>query len=120
MPHHLFVYGTLHPDRAPAEIASAVRHLRLVGPATIQGKLYDLGPYPAVVPSPNPNDKVPGTIFALPGDPAILTALDHYEDYRPADPARSLFVRTQCTAALNDGSHLDCWVYRYNRELPGA
>ena len=49
MPQHLFVYGTLHPDRAPAEIAHAVRHLREIGPATLRGTRYDLGDYPGVV-----------------------------------------------------------------------
>ena len=28
----LFIYGTLHPDRAPAEIAAAARRLQPIGP----------------------------------------------------------------------------------------
>jgi hypothetical protein len=39
------VYGTLHPDRAPAEI----RRLIPLGPATILGTLHNLGEYPALI-----------------------------------------------------------------------
>jgi gamma-glutamylcyclotransferase (GGCT)/AIG2-like uncharacterized protein YtfP len=117
MPHHLFVYGTLHPDRAPAEIAHAVRHLRFIGPATMRGTRYDLGEYPGVIIiHPDREDQVHGTVFALPDDPAILAALDTYEDYSPSDPARSLFVRAQHAVTMADGSTLDCWVYLYNDE----
>ena len=42
----LFVYGTLRPERAPAEIADVVR---LVGGGTVQGRLLELGGYPGLV-----------------------------------------------------------------------
>ena len=116
MPHHLFVYGTLHPDRAPAEIAAAVSQLKRIGSGTIRGRLYNLGDYPGVVIDPDHNDEIPGTIFALPNDPAILTALDRYEDFRPAAPTNSLFIRSECTVTLPDGNNIACWVYLYNRD----
>jgi gamma-glutamylcyclotransferase (GGCT)/AIG2-like uncharacterized protein YtfP len=115
MPHHLFVYGTLHPDRAPAEIAATVRQLTLIGPGTIRGRLYDLGDYPGVVIHPTHNEEIPGEIFALPEDPAALTTLDRYEDFRPTDPVGSLFIRSECTVALPDGNNIACWIYLYNR-----
>ncbi len=118
MPQHLFVYGTLHPDRAPAEIAHAVRQLRELGPGTMRGTLYSLADYPGVVIRPNRVDIVHGTIFALPEDPAILASLDRYEDFRPSDPTNSLFVRAIQTVTQADGSTLDCWVYLYNQPLP--
>ncbi len=114
MPDLLFVYGTLHPDRAPAEIAAVARTLTLVGPATIRGTLLDLGAYPGVL--LDSEDEVRGNIFALP-DPADATwqRLDAYEDFRPGDPAASLFLRRQTVATLADGSELVCGVYVYNR-----
>ena len=118
MPQHLFVYGTLHPDRAPAEIAPAVRHLREIGPATLCGTRYDLGDYPGVIIHPNSSDFVHGTIFELPKDPSILIALDSYEGYRLSDPTASLFVRVALPVTQPDGSALDCWVYLYNQPIP--
>jgi gamma-glutamylcyclotransferase (GGCT)/AIG2-like uncharacterized protein YtfP len=118
MSQHLFVYGTLHPDRAPAEIAPAVRTLRELGPGTLRGTRYDLGEYPGVVIHPDRNDQVQGTVFTLPDDPAVLRALDRYEDYCPNDPVASLFLRVIQPVTLSDGATLDCWVYLYNGPVP--
>jgi gamma-glutamylcyclotransferase (GGCT)/AIG2-like uncharacterized protein YtfP len=116
MPTLLFIYGTLHPDRAPREIATAARRLKPIGPATIHGHLYHLGEYPgAILDSTAP--PIPGELFTVP-DAETLAALDAYEDFRPNDPANSLFLRTQTTATLPDGSRLTCWVYTYNCEIP--
>jgi gamma-glutamylcyclotransferase (GGCT)/AIG2-like uncharacterized protein YtfP len=111
----LFIYGTLHPDRAPAEVAPAARRLRPLGPATIRGTLYHLGEYPGVILDPTASP-ISGELFTVP-DEATLAALDAYEDFRPADPTNSLFLRVQTTATKPDGSDLTCWVYVYNREV---
>jgi gamma-glutamylcyclotransferase (GGCT)/AIG2-like uncharacterized protein YtfP len=116
MPTLLFIYGTLHPDRAPAEIASYARRLTPRGPATIRGHLYNLGEYPGAVLDPT-GPPISGHLFTVP-DAATLSALDAYEDYRPASPANSLFLRVETTATTPDGSHYPCWVYLYNREVP--
>jgi gamma-glutamylcyclotransferase (GGCT)/AIG2-like uncharacterized protein YtfP len=114
----LFIYGTLHPDRAPAEIAAAARRLTPIGPATIRGTLYNLCAYPGVVLDPA-GPPIPGELFTVP-DAATLSALDAYEDFCPADPVNSLFLRVETTAFSPDGSHHPCWVYVYNREVSSA
>jgi gamma-glutamylcyclotransferase (GGCT)/AIG2-like uncharacterized protein YtfP len=113
MPELLFIYGTLHPDRAPAAIATVARTLTLVSAATIRGTLVELGEYPGVVPG---GGEVSGSLFALP-EPAdaAWSRLDAYEDFRPRDPESSLFVREKTMATLPDGTHVLCWVYLYNR-----
>jgi len=114
----LFVYGTLHPERAPAELRQAVSRFTEIGPATIAGVLHDLGEYPGVTPTTRRDQRVPGTLFALPDDPALLAELDAYEGFDSASPGTSLFVRLSLTAALADGSRKKCWVYLYNRAPP--
>ncbi|HEY5054569.1 MAG TPA: gamma-glutamylcyclotransferase family protein [Acidobacteriaceae bacterium] len=126
-PALLFVYGTLHPRRAPREIAAVANRLKPIGPATgratIRGRLLDLGNYPGLLlakpcdPETEPDSEasnIPGHLFEVP-DLATLAALDAYEDFRPGDPAASLFLRVEATATLGDGSTLRCWVYVYNR-----
>jgi gamma-glutamylcyclotransferase (GGCT)/AIG2-like uncharacterized protein YtfP len=116
----LFIYGTLHPDRAPAAIAATARRLKPVGKATIRGRRYDLGEYPGVVLSDDPAEIVSGELFLLPEGPKtaeVLARLDAYEDYRPNDPANSLFLRQMTTAMMEDGSRRQCWVYTYNGAL---
>jgi gamma-glutamylcyclotransferase (GGCT)/AIG2-like uncharacterized protein YtfP len=119
MPNVLFIYGTLHPDRAPAEIAAAARRLKPMGLATIRGHLYNLGAYPGAVLDEAASATIPGELFTVP-DAATLAALDAYEDFRPDDPAGSLFLRVQTNAIKPNGSHQLCWVYIYNREVPGS
>ena len=43
MPQHLFVYGTLRPQLARGEAQALIAALKIVGSATVQGKLYDFG-----------------------------------------------------------------------------
>jgi gamma-glutamylcyclotransferase (GGCT)/AIG2-like uncharacterized protein YtfP len=114
----LFVYGTLHPDRAPAEILGVVRRLKLLGPGAIQGTLHDLGPYPGL--TLTGDQLISGHLFALPEDPTVLAALDAYESFYPADPEASLFLRVAHTVTLPDGTGKGCWVYIYNRPLTEA
>jgi len=121
MPELLFIYGTLHPERAPAAIAATARRLRPLGGATVRGRRYELGEYPGVVLSGDIGDQVRGELFLLPEGAegaAVLARLDAYEDFRPADPAGSLFLRQRTQATLEDGTQRVCWVYTYNHPLP--
>jgi gamma-glutamylcyclotransferase (GGCT)/AIG2-like uncharacterized protein YtfP len=120
MADDLFVYGTLHPDRAPEEIAGVVSRLRPVGEGTIRGRLHDLGDYPAVVVDRGRNQKIAGSVFSLPDDPEALASLDAYEEFRPADPENSLFIRSKRMVTLANGGRRRCWVYLYNKELSQA
>jgi gamma-glutamylcyclotransferase (GGCT)/AIG2-like uncharacterized protein YtfP len=113
MPELLFIYGTLHPDRAPREIAATARCLTSIGRATIRARLLDLGAYPGIV-LDDTAAPIPGELFSVP-DAATLAALDAYEDYRPHDPANSLFLRTKAVVTLDDGSEKSCWVYIFNQ-----
>ncbi|MDT7542022.1 MAG: hypothetical protein QOE33_1926 [Acidobacteriota bacterium] len=118
MTDYLFVCGTLLPDRAPREIAGAVSRLRSVGAATVKGRLYDLGAYPGAILDASTREKISGWVFALPRDQSALKSLDEYENYKPHDPAASLFIRKRTSVELSDGRELECWMYVYNRD-PG-
>lgn len=118
MKEGLFIYGTLHPDRAPGEIRGVVERLKQIGRGTVKGELHDLGEFPALT-----NGKrrpVSGALFALPDDPDALRKLDAYEEFDPQNPTTSLFRRRRRLVTLQDGSKQRHWVYVYNRELPVA
>jgi gamma-glutamylcyclotransferase (GGCT)/AIG2-like uncharacterized protein YtfP len=108
----LFIYGTLHPDRAPQQISAAARQLIPAGRGTIRARIYDFGEYPGVILDDSASP-IPGEIFIVP-DTRTLALLDGYEDFRPGDPAASLFLRTQAVVTLDEGSQLECWVYVWN------
>jgi len=112
----LFVYGTLHPDRAPSEIRGVVTRLKRIGTGTVAGSVYELGEYPALVPTGR--QRVAGTLFELPDDPQALKAMDEYEEFLPEEPENSLFIRKKRTVTRSDGRKEKHWVYVYNRPVP--
>lgn len=117
-PVHLFVYGTLRSDAGGPMHRLLAGGARRIGPATAPGTLYDVGPYPAAVPSSA--GRIRGELLALnPPAAALLAALDAYEGFIPADPAASLYVRTSITVQTEDGRDAASWIYWYARPVDG-
>src|SRR5258708_20900133 len=107
MKRYLFSYGTLLPQRAPAEIAPVVRHMRRIGPGKVRGRIYDLGDYPGAVLSKS-GPIILGEVFELPDKPDILGKLDEYEGFDAANPQGSLFVRKRWLVTLDRGKKKWC------------
>jgi gamma-glutamylcyclotransferase (GGCT)/AIG2-like uncharacterized protein YtfP len=100
MSDYLFVYGTLLPGLAPGEIADAVEKLTPIGSATVRGFLYDFGHYPGAVLNSDSEHCIHGIVLQLPDDPSIISQLDQYEEFDPAAPETSQFIRVFATATL--------------------
>jgi gamma-glutamylcyclotransferase (GGCT)/AIG2-like uncharacterized protein YtfP len=115
MPDRLFLYGTLRPASAPAEVRPAVAKLRRLGSGTVPGTLFDLGDYPGAIFRDDAESQVVGEVFDVPEDTDVMAALDDYEDFDPAEPTAGLFVRVRRPVRMSDGQTVECWVYEYNR-----
>ncbi len=115
MPNYLFVYGTLQPEKAPAEIRKDVKKMELLGKGTVWGKLVDLGAYPGAMLGKQYRKTIPGLVLSLPDDPKVLARLDRYEEFFPDAPEQSLFVRRQVEVELEDQTLTSCWIYEWNR-----
>jgi gamma-glutamylcyclotransferase (GGCT)/AIG2-like uncharacterized protein YtfP len=118
----LFAYGTLRPGRAPQEIAHAVDRLRRIGSGSLRGTVHELKleEYPAAVFSSRSDSVVEGEVFEVP-DESVLAELDAYEEYDPAHPKESLYIRKRKRVTmLETGKQRLCWVYEYNRPVPSA
>jgi gamma-glutamylcyclotransferase (GGCT)/AIG2-like uncharacterized protein YtfP len=110
-----FLYGTLkrgqvnHPLIAP--------YVRAIEPATTRGLLFDHGPFPALTEG---EGIVRGELATLAPEAlaAALPAIDHLEDYRPDDPAGSMYLRRVVPVVRADGSTARAYAYFYNRD-PG-
>jgi len=118
----VFFYGTLWTGectrRARAVMADG---LEPVGPASLRGRLYDLGAYPGLLRSPRAADRVRGYLYRLLDTGRSLRWLDWYEDYLRGAPARSVFLRRRAVARRQvDGRTVPCWVYFYNRPVLAA
>lgn len=120
MSSYLFTYGTLHPDRAPREIAAAVALLEPVERGFVRGALYDLGEYPGAVLDATSEERISGTVFRLPDDAKILRQFDRYEGFAPNAPQSSLFLRVLHAVELESGRTLECWIYVLNETPRGS
>ena len=107
-----FAYGTLKDLGQLTVVVGAAVQCRVVGRGRVRGILYDVGDYPALRPSPSPDDVVTGVLLEL--DDAALADLDAYEGV-----ADGLYVRARCAVHLDDGTATAAWVYVYNRATTG-
>ena len=116
---HLFVYGSLmsaarHPmgERLRAES-------RLLGAATIRGRLYRVSWYPGAIESADAEQRVHGEVYAL-GDPGrTLAWLDTYEGIVPGNPDAGEYERLERPARLATAEELTAWVYLYRKDVAG-
>jgi gamma-glutamylcyclotransferase (GGCT)/AIG2-like uncharacterized protein YtfP len=117
----VFVYGTLRPCHAPPALRDLLRGASTLGEASVPGLLYDLGPYPAAVEAPHGSrePRIFGEVLRFLGPGSWLAELDAYEGFAPRSKETSLFVRALCTATLQSGHAVDCWIYLY-RGRPSA
>jgi gamma-glutamylcyclotransferase (GGCT)/AIG2-like uncharacterized protein YtfP len=109
----LAFYGTLlsglpprprRPDLTP--------HVRLVCDCLIPGRLFDLGPCPALLPG---EAVVLGELWRTASDDA-LRVLDAWEAYHPSNEEASDYVRRKIRLVDPDVS---AWVYVWNRSSAG-
>lgn len=93
--------------------------LKYTGRGTINAALFDLGIYPAAVPVDD-SSVVWGEVYDTLDTPAVLTALDEIEGYRPSQPERSLYTRVLTDVTLENGRVQPAWAYFYNAPLGQA
>jgi gamma-glutamylcyclotransferase (GGCT)/AIG2-like uncharacterized protein YtfP len=119
MSEHVFFYGTLMtPFNRPGR-ERVNSQMAFVGRGSIRASLYDLGIYPAAVPSTD-GSVVWGEVYALRDSAEVLSTLDEIEGYQSGAPDRSLYTRAQIEVTLQDGRITPAWAYFYNAPLGRA
>jgi len=114
----VFFYGTLMaPFNRPGR-RRVDDDLVFVGEGSIAATLFDLGIYPAAVPSTDA--RVRGELHEVTNPSAVLDTLDEIEGYRPGQPAASLYARLLIPVTLDDGRQMEAWAYFYNAPLGQA
>ncbi|MFI5459967.1 MAG: gamma-glutamylcyclotransferase [Isosphaerales bacterium] len=99
----MFAYGTLMPRDQEAVLRQGWT------PDAVRGRLYDLGPYPALIDLDDPTAGwVEGYVRSV--EPAELERHDVWEDVAAGVYRRAL------TTTRNENH---AWIYVYARPLPG-
>lgn len=89
---------------------------RHVGPAMIEGMLYQVADYPGLV--PGREGSVRGDLFALDDAAAVLAVLDDYEECTALHPRPHEYRREKRVIQTVDGP-LEAWVYIYAYNVSG-
>lgn len=110
---YLFLYGSLRKGGA--------MHDRLIapdcafeGPGEMPGRLYSLGDYPGLRPSPAGSGSVKGEVWRFESALPLLARLDEYEGCAASSARPHQFRRVKKSVLLADGRRLKAWVYLYN------
>ena len=119
MSEHVFFYGTLMtPFNRPGRTRVS-SDMVFKGRGSIRAALYDLGIYPAAIPTDD-GSRVRGELYELQNAAAVLATLDEIEGYRANEPERSLYTRVETPVTLDDGEVHTAWAYFYNAPLGRA
>ena len=114
----VFFYGTLMtPFNRPAR-QRVDPHLAFAGRGSIGAALFDLGIYPAAVPTSD--GCVWGELYEILQPSVVLAELDELEGFRADKPESSLYNRIKTRVTLENGSTVDAWAYFYNAPLGHA
>lgn len=118
--YQLFVYGSLLSGfRSPAyEYIS--RYFTLVGKAKVKGELFDMGTYPAAVPTQKENF-ILGELYRIKHENEFSWAIGQVDDYEGVDVAFDevqLYRRDLAEVYLNN-QITHAWIYWFNGDVSG-
>jgi gamma-glutamylcyclotransferase (GGCT)/AIG2-like uncharacterized protein YtfP len=115
----LFVYGSLMSSARHPMGERLRREARLLGRATLQGRLYKLSWYPGAVDTPDAGERVHGELYALAEPSRTLAWLDRYEGIAPGRTHSAEYERVERPVRLDGGAELAAWVYLYRGDVAG-
>lgn len=119
---HIFTYGSLMStadvEVGRAERAQLAAAAALIGPASIAGLLFDVGPYPAAMLTSTGHERIHGEVWRLPTRRAwLLDILDRYEGCGAGMPEPHPYVRRRVHVLDSAHRPVAVWMYLWNRPL---
>lgn len=117
---NLFVYGSLRSYfRSPAYDYIA-RYFDLIGDATVKGKLYDMGDYPAAVQDAD-GSTIKGELYRIKNEREFAWAICQLDDYEGVlvEPNESPLYRREIVDVATDRSAERAWIYWFNGDVNG-
>lgn len=118
--YHLFVYGSLRKGFQSPAYDYISRFFKFIGVAKVKGKLYDLGTYPAGVPSEE-DCFIVGELYQAKNEHEFSWAIGQLDDYEGVDVETDevqLYRRCASQVFFNDET-IQAWIYWYKGEIAG-
>jgi gamma-glutamylcyclotransferase (GGCT)/AIG2-like uncharacterized protein YtfP len=118
--YHLFVYGSLRSGFRSHAYEYISRFFNLISAAKVKGKLYDLGEYPAAVPT-DEDTYIVGELYDIKDESEFSWAIGQLDDYEgvnvEADEVQ--LYRRELTEITTDDKKVTAWIYWYNGDVSG-
>lgn len=115
----LFVYGTLRQDADHPAHRLLEKETQFIGPAHMNGRLYEVDGYPGAVCSDSSTEQVLGELYQLLEVDSLLVTLDDYEEVGKNYSALQEYRRCRITVEREDKTRVIAWCYLYNRPTAG-
>lgn len=111
----LFVYGTLMKVFKNEMSFFLQQNASYIGTGEFQGKLYNIGSYPAAISSTEKQDSITGEVYSINDFEKVISILDEYEGISTLDKKPYEYLREKVTIKLlNKNKKLTAWTYIYN------
>lgn len=114
----LFVYGSLRSGFQHPAYAYISRYFELAGTAKVSGELFDMGDYPAAIPSAA-GQWITGELYTIKHNDEFPWAIGQLDDYEgingePDEPV--LYAREKASVIINDQA-VEAWIYWYKGDV---
>ncbi|MCU0387361.1 MAG: gamma-glutamylcyclotransferase [Chitinophagaceae bacterium] len=119
--YNLFVYGSLRQGFNHTAYEYIKQYFSLLGRGRAQGILYDLGPYPAAVPSEE-HLQIAGELYRINHEDEFEYAIAQLDDYEGVDASYdqpALYRRDLTLVKLDSGEEHNAWIYWYTGDVEG-
>jgi gamma-glutamylcyclotransferase (GGCT)/AIG2-like uncharacterized protein YtfP len=119
--YYLFVYGSLRKGFHSEAYQYISNYFHFVGEARVKGLLYDLGPFPAAVPTSN-DSFIVGELYEIKNKDEYAYALAQLDDYEGVSPLEGeiTYYRREPVEVFIDDHTIRAWIYWYNQPIDGA
>lgn len=116
----LFVYGSLRSGFQSHAYEYISRYFTLVGPARVKGRMFDMGEFPAAVPTEADN-WITGELYQVKNVTEFSWAmgqLDDYEGVHTEADEEPQYYRA-ITTVYHNGMDLHAWIYWFGGDTTG-
>lgn len=116
--YQLFVYGSLRSGFHSPMYEYISRFFKFLGEAKVKGKLYDMGSYPAGIPS-NEEVFITGELYTANRESEFYWAIGQLDDYEgvTVEAEETQLYRREIAEVYINGQPTHAWIYWYNGDV---
>ncbi len=118
--YQLFVYGSLRSGFHSPVYEYISRFFKFIGEAKVKGDLFDMGSYPAGIPT-NADHFIVGELYQAKNEHEFSWAIGQLDDYEgvAVEFDEVQLYRRQITEVYFNNTVTHAWIYWYNGDVSG-